>query len=287
MRSKEDVSAYAAFRLPSTYAAVYSAINQAKVRCSDWYPKTLLDVGAGPGTAMWASTELFPNLEQITLLEQEEQMINLGRRLATYSFIDSMHKANWIKANITEKWKIPTHDLVISSYVLNELSEDNRESFINKLWNNTIQTLIIIEPGTPAGFLRIRQARQQLMAEGAKTLSPCPHNLPCPMADNDWCHFSQRVARSKMHRKVKSAELSYEDEKFSFLCMTRSLVSPIKGVVVRHPQVRPGHIKFQLCTPEGITSTVVTRKNKELFREARELKWGSIVSCSDKQKPEF
>jgi ribosomal protein RSM22 (predicted rRNA methylase) len=237
LRSKEDVSAYAAFRLPATFASVYSAINQARNRYLGWNPKSLLDLGAGPGTAMWAAMDLCPNLEQITLLEQEDEMINLGKRLATYSPKNSMHGANWIKDNITEKWQVLPHDLVIASYVLNELPEGKREAFIKQLWDSTMQTLIIIEPGTPEGFLRIKKAREELMAVGAKTLAPCPHDKKCPISDKDWCHFSERVARSKIHRKVKSGELSYEDEKFSFLCMSRFTAMPISGVVLRHPQI--------------------------------------------------
>jgi len=130
---------------------------------------------------------------------------------------------------------------------------------------------VIIEPGTPAGFSRIRQARQQLIAGGAHIVAPCP------MGENDWCHFAQRVARSQLQRQVKQAALSYEDEKFSYVVASRSQASPIEGRVIRHPQIRPGHIQLELCTPQGLSSSVVTRKDKEAFREARDIAWGDSI----------
>ncbi|MDF2699352.1 MAG: Ribosomal small subunit Rsm22 [Haloplasmataceae bacterium] len=281
IRSHEDVIAYASFRLPATFAAVYSSISHIKERYPQWNPKTLMDVGAGPGTAMWATSTLWTALEHITLLEQEEYMIDFGKRLSAYSPLTAVQKAEWIKTDITKQWDVSPHDLVIASYVLNELPQDKSEKFIKQLWDRTGDVLVIIEPGTPAGFLRIKKAREQLIATGAKTIAPCPHDLPCPMDNSDWCHFSQRVARSRLHRNVKAGELSYEDEKFSFLCMSRTGGKAIKGLVIRHPQVRKGHIQLKLCTPNGLTNSMITRKDKDLFKKSRDLTWGSIINNND------
>lgn len=277
LRSREDVAAYAAFRLPATYAAVSSVVRQVQDGLPHWNPKTLLDVGAGPGTAMWAAAALWPNLTRITLFERDEYMIGLGKRLAAFSSLSSVREAAWDKVDITGSWEGAQYDVVIASYSLGELPPDEFASLVHKLWDITAGALIIIEPGTPAGFSRIKQGREQLLAEGAKTVAPCPHDRRCPMAHDDWCHFAQRVARSRLHRQVKAAELSYEDEKFSFLSMSRTGGEAIQGRVIRHPQVRAGHIRLELCTPEGLTESTVTRKDRERFRTARDLRWGSAV----------
>jgi len=276
IKSQEDVDAYVAFRMPATFAAVYSALNQVWERFPDWNPQTLLDVGAGPGTVAWAVLAIYPGLNAVTLLEREEAMITLGKRLAKHSASRSIQEANWVKIDITGDWEASPHDMVTASYVLGELNEQHRNDFIRKLWQVTKDTLIIIEPGTPAGFSRIRQARKQLIAEGGIPVAPCPHSSTCPISGDNWCHFTQRVSRTRIHRQVKSGELSYEDEKFSFIAVSRKRGEIIPGRILRHPQIRKGHIIFEICSFDGIRNVTITRKDKELYRKARKLEWGSI-----------
>ena len=81
---------------------------------------------------------------------------------------------------------------------------------------------MIVEPGTPAGYERILAARARLIELGRVIVAPCPHQAACPMPPGkDWCHFGARVNRSALHRRVKDADLSYEDEKFSYVVAVR------------------------------------------------------------------
>ena len=96
-----------------------------------------------------------------------------------------------------------TRDLVSLAYVLNELAPAARESVLQRLWDATADTLVIIEPGTPAGWERILAARRQLIEAGAHVLAPCPHAFACPLQAPDWCHFAERVSRSRLHRLAK------------------------------------------------------------------------------------
>ncbi len=277
LRSPAEVTAYAAYRLPATFAALYATLDEVRKRRPGWQPSTLLDAGTGPGTAMWAASELWSELEQITLLEKEEAMIAFGKQLSRHAPCAAVRQAHWQKVDLSGKWESVPCDLVIASYMLGELPPLRREEFINKLWTVTADTLVIIEPGTPAGFAHIRSARQHLINAGASIIAPCPHNLPCPIRDNDWCHFSQRISRTQLHRQIKRANLSYEDEKFSYVVLSRTAGLPITGRIIRHPQIRAGHIYLELCTPGGLKSSIVTRKDREAFRQARDLHWGDAV----------
>lgn len=45
--------AYAAGVLPSTYAAAKNVMTEISKRMSDFKPRSMLDFGTGPGTAIW------------------------------------------------------------------------------------------------------------------------------------------------------------------------------------------------------------------------------------------
>ncbi len=278
LRSPVDIAAYAAFRLPATFAAISAVLAQVRKRHLDWQPATLLDAGAGPGTAMWAAHEIWPELARVTLLERERAMIDFGKRLATHATAAVLRDSAWQQRDLLGQWEQSPADLVIIAYTLGELPSSRLNEVIARLWSVTGGTLVLIEPGTPTGFALIREARQQLISAGGIVAAPCPHQEACPMPDNDWCHFAQRIARTPLHRQVKQAALSYEDEKFSYVAVSRLPASPIAGRVIRHPQIRSGHISLDLCTPSGLRRPTVTRKDHEAFREARGLRWGDVVS---------
>ena len=286
LHSSSDILAYAAVRFPATFAAIYAALAAVQARKPHWQPRRLLDAGAGPGTSMWAANELWPQLAEVTLLEREEAMITLGKHLATHAQSTALQQAQWQKVDLLAPWSSSPADLIIASYVLGELESTKREALINKLWSLTTDTFVIIEPGTPAGFSNIRAARQLLIFAGAKVVAPCPHALTCPMPVHDWCHFAQRVSRTSLHRAVKQVDLSYEDEKFSYIAVSRVPSLPIEGRVLRHPQIRPGHISLELCTPQGLTNTTITRKNKSAFRQTRDTHWGDSFHTTTDTKTE-
>src|SRR5271170_3896361 len=61
IKSETDALAYALARMPATYAAVSACINALTEARPDFAPTSLLDVGAGPGTASWAVEQAFPS----------------------------------------------------------------------------------------------------------------------------------------------------------------------------------------------------------------------------------
>src|SRR5580698_1952804 len=69
IRNAADALAYALARMPATYAAIAASLNALGEIRPDFKPETLLDVGAGPGTATWAAAEAWPSLKRFTLLD--------------------------------------------------------------------------------------------------------------------------------------------------------------------------------------------------------------------------
>src|SRR2546422_169268 len=86
-----------------------------------------------------------------------------------------------------------TYAAVVASYMSGEPDEPERAALADALWPKARDTLLVIEPGTPAGYARIIALRARLIAAGAHVTAPCPHDDGCPLVAPDWCHFSQRL----------------------------------------------------------------------------------------------
>ena len=240
-------AAYLAVRLPATYAAICRVFAEIKLRAPQEEITSLLDLGAGPGTALFAAAEQFPQLRQATLIESDANWIVLGKRLAEQSESPVVKQAQWLQQDLRSGLACEKHDLVVISYTLGELSQAAAEAVLNKAWKCARKFLVVVEPGTRRGFAAINTVRSALIAGAATILAPCPHHFTCPMAAaGDWCHFSQRVERTSQHRQLKGGALGYEDEKFSYFVAARNN-SPFTGArIVRHPGKHSGHVQLGL-----------------------------------------
>ena len=278
LRSPAHLAAYLETRLPATFAANRRVFAEIAERRPDFAPRSLLDLGAGPGTSLWAAVDAFPGLEKITLVEREAQLVAAGRRMAAGSRHPAVVAAQWRRQDVLAKSAAEPHDLVVISYALAEISMKAAAQFLRSAWEATGGLLAVIEPGTPAGFARVLAARAALLDWGAHLVAPCPHSQACPMTAGDWCHFAVRLERSAAHRRLKQGALSYEDEKFSYLVAGRAAAELPAARIVRHPLIRPGHIQLTLCTARGLERRTVAKSQKEAYRRARRAEWGASWS---------
>jgi len=164
--------------------------------------------------------------------------------------------------------------LNLSAY-LQRLSPRERQRVVLDAWGLASRAVLIVEPGTVEGFGIVREARRQLIGLGAAIQAPCPHDAECPMPESDWCHFAVRVDRTRLHRILKGGDLSYEDEKYSYVLAMKSPAEPCEARILRHPKIHPGLIELQLCThTNGLQPARVTKKDKDAWRAARKADWG-------------
>jgi ribosomal protein RSM22 (predicted rRNA methylase) len=276
IRSEADALAYALARMPATYAAVTASLNALREIRPDFAPANLLDVGAGPGTATWAAAEAFSSLQSFTLVDANSALRALALDLGSGSMrLRNIHyQRGEARAALADA---ETADLVVASYMIGEISDAERKMLADLMWAKTRDTLLIVEPGTPAGYARIIALREQLIASGAHVAAPCPHDGRCPLAAPDWCHFTQRLPRSRAHKQLKSAELPYEDEKFSHVALTRAPVTPHPARVLAQPIVTKVEVTAKLCTPDGLVIAKVPRRAKADYARARRWRWGDAV----------
>ena len=279
IRSETDALAYALARMPATYAAIAASLNALCEVRPDLAPETLLDVGAGPGTASWAAAQTFASLRSLVLIDD-----NGALRALALDFVKGSARLGELTYDKGEASdliaKSDAADLVIASYMIGELGETGRNALAELLWNKTRDTLLIVEPGTPAGYARIIAIRQRLIAAGAHVTAPCPHDGSCPLSAPDWCHFAQRLPRSRAHKQVKGAELPFEDEKFSYVALTRMPTTGPYARVLAQPAVGKAEISAKLCTADGLAMARTPHRDKAAYAHARRWRWGDAVDHS-------
>jgi len=270
-------TAYLLTRLPATYAVLTRILRECKLRTPGLRIESMLDLGSGPGTALWAAASQFPELSDATLIEDAPEWIALGKQLAHAADGSALRSADWRLESITKELPSGIFDLVTVSYALNELRPAEIWEVVRRAWKRTGKILLIAEPGTPSGFEIIREVRRELITAGACMVAPCPHANACPMRDGNWCHFAERVQRTSEHRQAKSAELGFEDEKHSYVVVARQPVPVPAARILRHPRKHSGHVELELCTVSGLARETVSRKQGERYKRARQAEWGDEI----------
>lgn len=269
--SCHEAEAYAHARSPATQAVLSFLSSWVQ----DISPRitSILDVGAGTGAAptvwktllghaTWHLVE--PNAPMRQYLEKRIScLFPKGHPFRLYK---ALHEAE-------------AGDLVLASYVCNEVPQDHLLSFIEMLWAKTRQRMILTLPGTPRDYDLLMKIRDHLLHLGAHLRAPCPQSGPCPLLQGDWCHFSLRIHRSQHHQTLKKATKGFEDEKFCYLVVDREPydTSPSWDRVIKKPRHRSGHILLDLCTPAGRLEKIIVSRKNTLYAQAKDLQWGDSV----------
>ena len=273
VRSERDALAYIAVRLPATYAAVRASFAAVAEQRPDFAPKTYSTLAqdreprCGRPRIVGPISPTHCCSKRVRFFAAAAKRSRAGQNLPRLS---------WRVADIAAgAIDFPPCDVVSLAYVLNELAPAVRQSVLKRLWDVTADMLVIVEPGTPAGWARILAARRQLIEAGAHVLAPCPHASACPLQVPDWCHFAERVARSRLHRLAKEAEVPWEDEKFSYVALSRRPAAAGAPRVIARPRKGSGRVILKLCRPDGSAGeTLFSRRDGNAFKRAWRSDWG-------------
>ncbi len=277
---RKEALGYVALILPATYAQLRGAMAAAAARAPRWRPSTMLDLGSGPGTALWAAAAQWPSLENMTAWEREPAFIDLGRELARSGAPEAVRGARWTRYDLQQlgEGERQRYDLVVLGHVLNELLPEVQQSVVSAAWRMTTGLLLIVEPGTTAAFGVVRAARDQLLGAGASTLAPCAHDHPCPLAKG-WCHFPQRIVRPEFQRRARGAPSPWEDSKYAYAAMARFAPSePIWGRVIGEPFSNKAYAEVEISGQPGTARFRGLKRHREAFRQVRDLRWGETLS---------
>jgi ribosomal protein RSM22 (predicted rRNA methylase) len=240
---------------------------------------TLLDLGGGAAPALWAFGEACPGLTRARVVDIDPRLLALARDLHGTVGPHTRVSLETSTADLSQVSLLDAADLVVISYALGEIEARARQHLVDVAWAAARVALIVVEPGTSPGFERVRAARQQLVARGAVIAAPCPHDATCPIRGGDWCHFSARLERSRLHRVLKGGTLGYEDEKFSYVAAARPeaggpAMERAAGRVIARPVLQSRRVRLRLCTAGGIQEPILTKSEGDAYREARHAAWG-------------
>lgn len=267
IENKSESLLYAISRMPATYAVVYTVLSQLAEQNLISDIETVLDVGSGTGAGYFAVKELDDSVN-VSLLEIDENMIESFRKLTDGEV--AVKRFDLISDKIEE-----TFDLVMTSYVLSEMKEQDRLNSVFKMLDATNKYLLIIDTGTPRVYENMMTIKREVIKKGYYIAAPCMTDK-CALK-NDYCQFFARVERSSLMKQAKSGELSYEDEKYFYLLIVKDEVQKDGERVIRRPVIKPNNIELLLCSKDGVLKKNFTKSNKEMFKKAKKSKINDII----------
>jgi ribosomal protein RSM22 (predicted rRNA methylase) len=313
------LAAYGLFFFPQTYARMAFALAEC-ITPRRWLPAAgrplrILDIGAGTGAATFAALfrlehALGPFAAHVDAVDASSE----GLRALTDVF-NATARARWPHVGLTCRTadlRSPAaagdagYDLILASFVLNELMEGEPETEVAQWMDAAVSLLapggllVITEPVSNETSTRLERLRDAVATAGQlDIIAPCLHRGPCPLlaAGEVWCHevrtwtVPDTVAylNRRLHRSVETV-------KYSLLALTRRppearyepdarsarLVAPM--------HVRKGCITTWGCAADGavhpyeVQTRALTRpeiRAAERVERGSRVRWGDLRCLGD------
>lgn len=284
-------NAYLRYYLPANMKKVHLALTDLSLHPEWLLSKStlrVLDLGAGPGTALLGLLAFFaqrsqrPTLNCVAVDRVAENLRIAEDLFNSYRMnkkLDATLKTVRADIETAEHLTSDTFDLVIFSNMLNELYPFDEDRIARRI--GIVQTVlglnlspdgacIIIEPALRETSREMLEVRDGLVGEGFYVFSPCLTSTRCPAVGNqrDWCHEDIPWEPPALIKEIdKLTGLRKDSLKFSYMVLrkdSRSLsdmFGPDSFRVVSEPLVTKGKMEFYLCGLHG--RKLVTRLDKD------------------------
>lgn len=269
----------------------------------------ILDIGAGPGTAIlgimgfFSTQETRPSLDFTAVDPVAENLKDVG--MLFKSFMENTR----LNASVeTRRSKIETmldghleplngpFDIVVLSNILNEVAGldpqriAKRVGILKRVMSELLAddgSCLIVEPSLRETSREMLKVRDGLLEERFHIYSPCLVREPCPALANpkDWCHEDIPWEPPTNVKEVdRLVGLRKDSLKFSYLVIRKDTlsISDVYGKdsfrVISEPLVSKGKMEFYICGPGGRRLITRLDKDKTAKNEALErLNRGAIV----------
>jgi ribosomal protein RSM22 (predicted rRNA methylase) len=285
-------NAYRAYFLPSNLSKIHKPLQELSLHPRDLFSKAklrILDIGAGPGTALLGALTFFSQQErknsQLEFTAVDQVAGNLKMAEALFSSFGIAHEREasliTVRAHIEglENLLQGQFDVIILSNVMNELflreekRTEKRVSILNAVLKRSLAfdgSCILIEPALRETSREMLEVRDGLLEQGFHVYSPCLFRGPCPAlaSPKDWCHEDIPWDPPALVKEIdKLTGLRKDSLKFSYLVLRKDELS-LKDVwdakvfrVVSEPLVSKGKREFYVCGAAG--RRLVTRLDKD------------------------
>jgi ribosomal protein RSM22 (predicted rRNA methylase) len=271
-----QAQAYALYYLPLNAARLSHVLSRIPQKWSD-RPRTVLDVGSGPGTALLAlAAQNTSSHYSVTCLEISQEMRKVGSLLSLSSSFMSLDscRSQWLPPSSHEKFSLgkesppmtTTYDLVIAANVVNEVPLEDEEQFLKMITSSVAEDgyLLILEPALRTTTQRLMRIRDTLL-NGWHVHYPCTHSCLCPMPHHDsmdWCHTEFTFDRPRLIRQLDTC-LGFNKHKIkysAFLFAKRPLslkgtLSPQRTLSAKSPLSAESLDLFRVIRPAASHKT--------------------------------
>ena len=178
----------------------------------------------------------------VTLVEAEPAMVTAGRALASLRRRGRCARRAG-STRTPRRRRLREAELVIVSYVARRArARSASPSFVEHAWSCATDTLVVVEPGTTAGYERVLLARDAVHRRGRLVARSVPARRPCPLPDGRLVPLRGPPSPQPLHTALaKGGERGFEDEKLAYVVLCRSPAAPLRRPrVIRRPDLRHG-----------------------------------------------
>jgi len=278
------LGAYLLFYWPVSYAQARAVLGELPRR-----PRSVLDLGSGPGPVAFAALDA--GASEVTAADRSAPALTLARALAAEAE-EPLATRSW---NGGAALPEGTFDAITLGHVLNELGRGpgaiaERAALLERAAAQVRPggSVIVLEPALRDTSRELLQTRDLVVSRGYAVRAPCLWRGPCPalVKTSDWCHAERSWSPPPLlDALAREAGLHKEALKMSYLVLAppgEAWSEPPPGRlfrIVSEPLEGKGRQRYMGCGPEGRVGLALQEKHRTAANEAFfSLRRGDVVA---------
>ena len=278
------LGAYLLFYWPVSYAQARAVLGELPRR-----PRTVLDLGSGPGPVAFAALDA--GASEVTAADRSAPALALARALAAEAE-EPLGTRPWSGGAALPEGAF---DAITLGHVLNELGRGpgalaDRAALLERAAAQLRPggSVVVLEPALRDTSRELLHVRDLLLARGFAVRAPCLWRGGCPalVKASDWCHAERTWSPPPLlDALAREAGLRKEALKMSYLVLAPpgeawpELPAGRLFRIVSEPLEGKGRQRYMGCGPEGRLGLALQQKHRTVANEAFfSLRRGDVVA---------